>query len=217
MTTCPRPDLPRHTTYVDYRRGCRCPAAREDRRLYEKRWREGRARPRLTPSTGSLRRVRALTSLGWTNIQIARESGVSTRTLDHLKREPTTYQTTADAIRRTYDRLSMTKGPSNIARAYAHRHGWAPPLAWDDDTIDNPEARPHRPRSLAAVTDTTAIEQCAAGLLHASKLNAAGRRAVVERLNHLTAARIAEITGMSTRTVDRARTSIARTTSISAA
>ncbi|WP_295694431.1 hypothetical protein, partial [Lapillicoccus sp.] len=45
-------------------------------------------------------------------------------------------------VRQVYDRLSMTPGPSPTARARAAARGYAPPLAWDDDTIDDPRALP---------------------------------------------------------------------------
>ena len=51
-----------------------------------------------------------------------------------------TYQAVADL----YDRLSMTPGPSQEARDRAKRKGWRPPLAWDDDSIEDPEAKPDR-------------------------------------------------------------------------
>jgi hypothetical protein len=36
----------------------------------------------------------------------------------------------------------MTPGPSDYYRNKARGLGWAPPLAWDDDLIDNPQAKP---------------------------------------------------------------------------
>ena len=49
---------------------------------------------------------------------------------------------TAAAIARAYTALSSTPGPSDTARKTAADLGWAPPLAWDDDTIDDPAAEP---------------------------------------------------------------------------
>lgn len=57
-------------------------------------------------------------------------------------------------IAKVYDELSMTLGPSNITRLRAEAKGWPPPLAWDDDRIDDPAYNPmglltngvHRPR-----------------------------------------------------------------------
>ncbi len=46
-------------------------------------------------------------------------------------------------ISELYDRLSMTPGPSPQTRGWAKTLGYAPPLAWDEDTIDDPRSRPH--------------------------------------------------------------------------
>ena len=43
-----------------------------------------------------------------------------------------------DRIADAYDELSMRQGPSVRNR----RLGYPPPLAWDDETIDDPRARP---------------------------------------------------------------------------
>jgi hypothetical protein len=58
---------------------------------------------------------------------------------------------TARAVRELYDRLWDKPPPENgqrerIAAARARNHAaqrdWAPPLAWDDDIIDDPAGRP---------------------------------------------------------------------------
>jgi hypothetical protein len=56
------------------------------------------------------------------------------------------YRKTHEAVAAAYDALSMKLPPdtgiSRQVRAHAERRGWAPPLAWDDDTIDDPDAVP---------------------------------------------------------------------------
>ncbi|WP_329123945.1 hypothetical protein [Streptomyces sp. NBC_01353] len=47
-----------------------------------------------------------------------------------------------DGIRAAYEALSMRTGTSAKTRLRAQRSGWAPPLAWDDDTIDDPHGVP---------------------------------------------------------------------------
>jgi len=47
---------------------------------------------------------------------------------------------TADNVRRVYDELWDKPGPSRISAQRAAKRGWVPPLAWDDDTIDDPAA-----------------------------------------------------------------------------
>jgi hypothetical protein len=96
------------------------------------------------PSTGAVRRIRALYALGHLNWLIAQEAGISRDAVCYLAAgDWTTLKVAADdGIRRAYDRLSMKTGTSWKTRRLAERKGWAPPLAWDDDTIDDPDAVP---------------------------------------------------------------------------
>lgn len=100
--------------------------------------------PRRVHAIGTARRLRALAALGWDLADLADRLGVNTRRVHHLQAmgSPTVYRTTADSVRRVYDALSMTVGPSGKTARIARRNRWPPPLAWDDDTIDNPTARP---------------------------------------------------------------------------
>lgn len=43
-----------------------------------------------------------------------------------------------------YERWSFTQGPDQEVADLARRHGWAPPLAWDDLDIDSPFVHPCR-------------------------------------------------------------------------
>jgi hypothetical protein len=51
---------------------------------------------------------------------------------------------TRDRVAAVYDRWSMSQAPQSQpaarARTDARKHGWLPPLAWDDDLIDLPDA-----------------------------------------------------------------------------
>lgn len=102
-------------------------------------------------ATGLLRRVRALVAIGYPITHQEQRAGVARGTLDKLSRnEAATYWTRARVIA-LYDALAMTPWEpedhvsrllAKKARLYAARRGWAPPLAWDDDTIDDPAAEP---------------------------------------------------------------------------
>jgi len=97
-------------------------------------------------ATGSLRRIRALHAIGWTQTEIAHRIG---STLQNLNRyfisEPEKInRSTAVSIARLFDQLQLIPGPSERARRHAKKLGWAPPLAWDEDTIDDPAAMPDR-------------------------------------------------------------------------
>lgn len=108
------------------------------------------ARP--VTAVGLTRRVRALTALGWSTAQIAAAAAVNVDTVKVYRRgERVEVHGTARRIAECYDAMSMTRPPSagryerasaSRARAEAIRRGWAPPLAWDEDTIDDPAAVP---------------------------------------------------------------------------
>lgn len=126
--------------------GCRCPDAREDWRLYSKRRREGRLRTRRVPVTGSRRRLRALLAMGWRVVDIADAMRRDPHTVRQLiwGPRPTVTRATARLVVAVYDRLSMRFGPSVITAARAAVAGYALPLQWDDDSIDDPRAHPIR-------------------------------------------------------------------------
>lgn len=102
---------------------------------------------------GVPRRVQALIALGWSQSQLAARLGIRHRGNFHLHEHRWTI--TAGRVRQVhalYDQLSMTlppettwhqKSAANRSRGYAAVRGWAPPLAWDDDTIDDPAAEPN--------------------------------------------------------------------------
>ncbi len=50
---------------------------------------------------------------------------------------------TAARVAEVYNELWQRQGCSREAAATARSLGWASPLAWDDDEIDHPLARPH--------------------------------------------------------------------------
>lgn len=130
------------TAYNAHR--CRCDDARLAHARDEKRrrWEKMQGRPRRVDSTGTVRRLRALMRLGHRAIEIGELLGVSDEAVLQITRRPTVYRSTAERVRAVYDQLSMTLGGSDETRRRAERQGWPPPLSWDDDTIDDPAARP---------------------------------------------------------------------------
>lgn len=95
--------------------------------------------------TGTTRRLQALVAIGYTQAELARRLGITSANSTALfHAEGQVLAVTARRVADLYDRLSMTSGPSQAARARARKLRWAPPLAWDDDTIDNPAAHPDR-------------------------------------------------------------------------
>ncbi len=91
--------------------------------------------------TGTVRRIRALQAIGWTLAEIASRIGWATNNLGTLTSGYRACNAeTAAKIRAVYDELSMTPGPSARSRYWAQKRGWLPPLAWNDDDIDDPAA-----------------------------------------------------------------------------
>lgn len=106
-------------------------------------------------SVGAVRRVRALYALGHFNHVIATEAGISRDAVYSLAagKWPTLKVAADDGIRAAYDRLSMTTGKSWKTRLWADKEGWAPPLAWDEDAIDDPDAMPQTDAEAPIVTE----------------------------------------------------------------
>lgn len=100
--------------------------------------------PYLLPALGTTRRLRALGAMGWTLQSIAGHVPLTTKTLSLLMAGAQPYVTrdAAEHIARAYDHLCMRHGPSEQSRIVARRRGWAPPLAWDEDELDDPNAEP---------------------------------------------------------------------------
>lgn len=106
----------------------------------------------LVPTIGARRRVRALVALGWSQSKIAAALDVG-RANFHLADETHTHTTVARdrAVTALYDQWSMRLPPqtnqreriaASRARNYAKARGWLPPLALDDDHIDDPTYDP---------------------------------------------------------------------------
>lgn len=103
-------------------------------------------------ATGTRRRIQALTVLGWPQSVLAERLGMERSNINSITRNRTHVEVaTALAVRSLYDELWNQRPPerdrrerwaASIARNLAAERGWAPPLAWDDETIDDPTAEP---------------------------------------------------------------------------
>lgn len=140
------PSTGRHgTSTARVHDGCRCDTVRQHHTRYEKlRVLDAAAgRPRTTPAHGTIRRIHALYAIGWPSRLIAAELGVSqSRILDITNQQRVVRVATATAVADLYRRLSGTRGPSAGAARRAAGLGYQPPIAWDDDTLDDPDGRP---------------------------------------------------------------------------
>lgn len=111
---------------------------------------------RVLTDVGTVRRVRALTALGWSSVEIAARSGVARTTVTRLRdMEDRSFIGRADLrdrIAATFDEVCMETPPhtrwSSRMKRMAAQNGWAPPLAWDN--IDDPDEQPGKPTARSA-------------------------------------------------------------------
>lgn len=98
----------------------------------------------FVPKVGAARRIQALYAIGWTGDHVNDAAGKPARFAQNLLNQKGVW-VTLDAWRavvRAYDELGMTPGPSTVNRRRAQKYGWAPPLAWDEASLDDPGALP---------------------------------------------------------------------------
>jgi transcriptional regulator with XRE-family HTH domain len=105
------------------------------------------------PALGTIRRIHALSRIGWPQNLIAQRAGVAYVTVTQIAggKHNRVAASTAEKIRRAYDELSGTPGPDKHVMSKAIRKNWAPPAAWDDN-IDDPAATPQTGTRRAVMT-----------------------------------------------------------------
>lgn len=172
----------------------------------------------LTDGTGTRRRLQALVCMGWSQYELAGRLGYSAGNFGKVVHATRVTAATADAVAGLYDQLwdtpppqTDTRGRAAVGRAKhrAQERGWLPPLAWDDDTIDDPTAAPDTGRGGGPVVDEVAIEQALTGrrvVLTKAELNVAIRVATDRQLS---ARRIGELLRTTPRKVNRERAKVA--------
>lgn len=138
------------TTSGYYTSRCRCrpcrDAASERQRDYDRARILGLGSS-LVSAVGTTRRIRALYALGWSSDHIAEACGMSANAVRVTTRNSKVTRDKEQRIRKAYDQLSMKVGPHRHLASMARNLGYAPPLAWDDDHIDDPSARPDSPNT----------------------------------------------------------------------
>jgi hypothetical protein len=109
----------------------------------------------LPTPAGARRRLRALFACGWGAGAIEQQGGLAAARTEYLLAPACTHLPTADECRQIgviYECLWDQPPPGRteeearakaaaMARASRSKH-WAPPMAWDDDQIDEPGGRP---------------------------------------------------------------------------
>lgn len=105
----------------------------------------------LVDATGTRRRLQALAALGWPVREVAARVGMSRINLWQDMQRARVLAGTARSVRDVYNELWDESPPRgtraeriSVAKTLAHARarGWPSPLAWDDDTIDDPAAKP---------------------------------------------------------------------------
>lgn len=169
-------------------------------------------------ATGSRRRLQALVTVGWSQRRLAARLGVDPANMSSLMKRPRVLATRARAIRGLYEELWDTVPECHSAqqrlavaraRQFAADRGWAKPMEWDEDAIDNPAASPHKDTADPKWVDPVAVERALQG--EAGPLSKA-EAVEVARLGTergMSALEIAKITDRSQRTIIRYRAEIA--------
>lgn len=109
-------------------------------------------------NTGTWRRLEALVAIGWSQQRLANMLGIQPGNfLPIIRGDRDVTARTALAVRDLYNQCwdqpqpapgagKRAKASASRAKRMAARRGWVPPLAWDDEAIDDPEAAPHQPQ-----------------------------------------------------------------------
>lgn len=168
----------------------------------------------LVDATGTHRRLQALIALGWSRTKLAQEMASERNTIGRVLDRPRVYASTAVEVRNLYDRLWDVQPPmrhkwdqsaAEAARREALQKGWAVPMRWDDETIDDPAACPAALDGAGHDVDPFAVELALDG--ERVRLRPAEVAEVVRigTGRGMSVKQLAEVTGRDTRTVQRWR------------
>jgi hypothetical protein len=124
----------------------------------------------VVDATGTRRRLQALVAGGWSGAELMRRIGIIGTDFPKILGRDQILARTERTIRALYDQLWDVPPPASTrweratvtrALAFAAARDWAPPMAWDDDTIGDPAAQPaglltstSRPTQAATTTDS---------------------------------------------------------------
>lgn len=153
-------------TDAGYNAGCKCRRCKDAHAANHRRLRT-KTTPGVVDATGTRRRIEALACLGWSTAELSRRIGRTRSYLSKTAHRTTVHPSTAAAVARLYDELCMTWCTTPTAArtaAEARAKGWAPPLAWDEGSLDDPTATPHgHTKSTAEGFDPVVVERILAG------------------------------------------------------
>ncbi|MEN1976883.1 helix-turn-helix domain-containing protein [Cellulomonas olei] len=156
-------------------------------------------------SLSTVRRLRALSRVGWEMRALSAVTGVPLMTLHHVRagQNATALTSVWAAVRTAYRDLADVPGPSTRALERATALGWEPPAAWDEDSIEDPA----EPAPVAV--DEVAVERAVAG--RPVTLTRTERDLAVPRMVDagMSDSQIADLLGLCTETVYRTRRRLA--------
>jgi hypothetical protein len=184
-------------------------------------------------ATGTHRRLQALVVIGWSQNKLCAELGLQRSNFGKMMAGERVTARTARSVAELYERLWCTPPPQSShrdkisvsrSRNLAHTYGWLPPLAWDDDTIDDPTYAPASSLAggeLVGELDEIAVHRLVNGTLRVDRPSKSPE--LLEAIRRLAAAgfvdsAIAERTGLNQANVTalRNRNDIAPGSSVSA-
>lgn len=145
---------------------CKCPACRSERNTYARDTRRKKAYGKLLPnalvdSIGTRRRIEALCVAGWSISAQADLLNRDKRNFARVRRQGRVTRETAyqvdDLYRQFIERPPIVGAGSLYTTAWARRHDFAPAIAWDEDTIDDPTAERGDRLGDSGAVDETAV------------------------------------------------------------
>lgn len=155
-------------------------------------------------ATGSRRRLQALITRGWSMSEVARRVPISVTTLNETLVGGQVTVAYARLIRAVYDELWDQNPPAGTPQQKAsitkslrraQSAGYAPPLAWGEQTIDDPDAVPlHEVESEEHVLDEVLVARLMAGTAKAPKRVRAEKQQpeVLEAIRRMNARRMSD-------------------------
>ena len=93
------------------------------------------------PFVGTARRLSALAWQGWSSAEVARQLGLHEATFVNARRRGVISARIAAAVDDFYRSRAYQPGPDPSYARRARQRGAIPAAAWDDDTIDDPDAQ----------------------------------------------------------------------------
>jgi hypothetical protein len=171
---------------------------------------------RTVPAVGTVRRLRALRAIGWTNNVLAPRLGVDEDCVSRIAfgHRDTVRRSTAAKAEALYRELSEHPAPvtphTSATRTRARMQSWFPPIAWDAELLDDPDALPCLLPAVEPVDRVLElhVQHLVAG--HPVKPTAEAVREVMRRMPDAKAAEIARVAQTTAARVSNLRASVRR-------